>query len=1608
MEIAISIAGKIAEYTVAPVGRQLGYLFHYTSNVDNLKTQMQDLKDARERLQHRVEEEINNCQEIENDVRNWLSSVEQISEKVDTFLNQEDHAKVACFSCGSVFHLVTRHQLSRKAKKVAIVVLAISEKNKFGSIPISYCPQTESSFQITKGYETFESRKGILKDIMVAVRDANRSRIGLYGMGGIGKTMLAKEIARRAEEEKLFSKVVMTTISQTPNIEEIQQEIAEMLDIKKFGEIESTSKRAYRLRQRLKQETSIMLILDDVWKELDLEVIGIPDECKMLLTSRSLDVLCSSMDIVESNNFSIKALDSRESISMFKKIIGEKVEKPDYNDLAHKIVGECAGLPIAIATVARALKYKKNLEPWADALQRLQSSNFTGIDGMHDKVYASIRLSYDFLGSREDEAKSLLLLCALHKEDQEIMVDNLIRYSMGWDLLQDVKEMKQAKNRVNSLVDKLKSRCLLLDGESKNYVKMHDVIRDVCISIAKEDEHCMNNITSANVDEEFNIHERHKGSKVISCLEYDLDKLPEKLECPRLELLLLSGKPLKSISDYFFEQTRQLNVLSMSGSNLRLLPSSFHLLQNLQTLCLRGSSLRDIGVIGDLKNLKVLDLSWSGSIKRLPKDISELRRLQLLDLRGCWSLKVIEPNVISNLTKIEELYMPHTFTEWETEEGTMKERRNVSLIEIKSLQRLKILCLSIPSESVLPKGLFTEKLERYRISIGGKYALHYFENEISRWLRLNLSQISEIIAFGLESLMKRSEYLSLERLMDVNNVAPCLDKDGFPRLKHLILIQLTSLEKICHGKLPLSSFNELRKVEVRFCGKLKILFPFSVAKLLHEIIVEKCEMMEGIVSRGGENEGDDEAAHDIDESLQLRSLSLHSLPNIVQFYCSKLKTSGESSVHDYSKPLFSETVSLSNLEELTMSRMNIERIWPDQPLSSFDLQNLTSLTVENCNKIKYLFCFAMAERFVNLKKLKVHDCVAMKNILKSRKLQEERSSLENKSLFTNLEILRLSKLRVFETFCSEDSCIKEVSLDNDEEKIVPKQHLFNGMVSLLILNTLFLRKLSVETLWPDQQHLSSPYLQNLTYLNVKSCNRIKYMFCFAMAEMLVNLKNLRIEDCVAMECILKGRKLREERSSLEIVWLLGLPVYKTFWLEDSCIKQVSVGDNEGKIVPKQHLFNGMIAFSNLKWLGVWNCNNIKYLLSSTMARSLVQLETLQVLRCKNIEEVIVNDEELGGGGSKSIIFEKLESLELCYLPNVIKFCEGDCIECPLLSTLEMYDCPNLKQFISKSMGTRACTESEEMGMVALHKQSIFKDKVIFPNLKTLRTNWSEAIKEIFETMSSQSSSTISTFPNLYELDVNYISYDKPIALYVKSFLHKYHNIHTLGLRGSFVDGQQQRQPGDELINNTSLMRLSIDSAYKLNHLFGDPEYAQPSHTILFQNLKYLTITECNRLTYLFSSSTAATLVQLKYMSISNCRRMREVINTDYYNDEKCQIEAETEHHHFVFQRLETLDLEDLPSLESFYSGNKVMSFPNLEELTVRGCPDMMSFSHGIISTSPCFNTIKIINGMPNWAGDVNTTVRKHWEDNSNLGLRRLFSHEMDDDEDDDQHCQGNA
>ena len=937
--IATSVIAKAAEYTVKPVCRQLGYLFYYKSNVDSLQIQIEELGNSRDRLQHRVDEARRKGEAIEADVENWLSKVDGIKQESEDFLGNDDHARTRCSSSGSFPNMVSRHQLSRKAKKMVQVVMSeILKAEKFEKV--SYCPPIEYSVE-NRGYEAFDSRLKTLRLIMEALKGNNVRMIGIYGMGGIGKTVLAKEVARKAKEEKIFNKVAITTISQTPNIECIQQDIAEQVGLEEFSKIKSEVVRAGRLRHGLSQEKNILIVLDDLWSELDLSAVGIDfvdyqKGCKILLTSRFLNVVQDSMGA--EMNIEIKVLSDTESMDLFKKNIGASIENICFQPLAKDIVKECAGLPIAISTVAHALK-NKSLLMWEDALVQLQRCAPTNIEGMHQKVYSSIKMSYNFLEG--GEAKSLLLLSSLHKEDANIEVENLMIYGVGWGLFQEVYTIEEARNRVCTLVSKLKACCLLLEGDGYGMVKMHDVIRDVMMSIASE-ERRMHIIENVNKFEELLTKKRLDVSIAISLFASRTNMFPKRLECPQLEMFLSFNTDYNlHIVDQYFEQKKELKVLHLHRTHLESLPTSFCSLQNLQALSLHRCSVGDISLIGEIELLKILDLRWS-DVEELPKQIGKLTHLQLLNLGFCKYLKVIQPGVISSLTRLEELNMKQVPLKWD-EKGVNGERCNTSLIELKILPQLTTLYISVQNADIMPKDLFvSDRLKRYEISIGETSDLpsgRYNEFSNLNRLHLNLSESNMLGTYGLKMIVKKSEVLHLYGFAGVKNIVYQLDKEGFHQLKsfgfesndeiecvveqihpysafqnleRLCLVKLMNLEKICDGKLSAESFGKLRFITVRNCDRLKNLFSSSVARRFEKIEVIECKTMREIVTPDTEDgaHASDDNATTIIEFPQLRSLTLKDLPEFIQFFRSglDLETANTTSSSDSPLPLFSKTV----------------------------------------------------------------------------------------------------------------------------------------------------------------------------------------------------------------------------------------------------------------------------------------------------------------------------------------------------------------------------------------------------------------------------------------------------------------------------------------------------------------------------------------------------------------------------------------------------------------------------------------------------------------------------------------------------------------------------
>ncbi|KAF2287597.1 hypothetical protein GH714_001452 [Hevea brasiliensis] len=300
----------IKEYVLAPIKRHIGYAFTFKSKVKILKDQVGELTTEREDLQLDVDQAIGRGDEIKPGVKKWLTDAKLAIEQAENIITTEDQAR---------------------------------EKYCYGFIPNS-----KKRYQLGKNAEKHDR--------------------GVWD-GCVGKTTLAKEIHRQAIEDNSFDLVVMATVSQSPDIDEIQKKIADVMEVKL--EEGSRDGKAWRLHQVLMKKNKILVILDDVWEEFSLKTVGIPSvtdhkSCKIFLTSRNRDALSHTMGT--ERIFGLQVLSEDEAQSLFQQEVGN-IESVELQSMATEIAKKCGGLPLSIVTVAKRLKNRKSYE-WNVAMQK--------------------------------------------------------------------------------------------------------------------------------------------------------------------------------------------------------------------------------------------------------------------------------------------------------------------------------------------------------------------------------------------------------------------------------------------------------------------------------------------------------------------------------------------------------------------------------------------------------------------------------------------------------------------------------------------------------------------------------------------------------------------------------------------------------------------------------------------------------------------------------------------------------------------------------------------------------------------------------------------------------------------------------------------------------------------------------------------------------------------------------------------------------------------------------------------------------------------------------------------------------------------------------------
>ncbi|CAN6721751.1 unnamed protein product [Malus baccata var. baccata] len=1093
VSLIVGIAGIVDKYAVKPAIRQVGYLTHCKSKLEKLQTQVNDLSAAREGLALEVVRAEEKGEKIRTGVQNWLDEVVEITEKANELWNPDTQAKMSCLR-GVCPNPVHRYKLGRRSTKLEQAVVKLYAKKDFASVSDNVRPQ-EVPVVSEKHYEAFYSRTLTVKKIMDELRIPNTDLILVYGIGGVGKTTLVEEVLRQAVKEKLFADAVMVTSVQNPDLEGIQKEIAIKLGME-VKESETMSVRAPRLCDRVKDK-KVLVILDNILESIDLQSVGLPclPNCRILLTSRTRKLLSSEKR--SQKDFELQVLNEEDAWRLFETKAGDVVKNPDIRTVATDVAKKCRGWPLLVVTVASSLRNRRTLPVWSDALRYLEV--FDNEYSAEQEAYPALEWSYSQLD--DQRLKPLFLICGIlvHLGGSYTSLTSLLKYTFGLGLFKkNIDSVEHAQNSLHSWIEELKDSCLLLDSEDNTSITMHDLLRDVAISIASKDQRALTRADGDDLKEWPNNKEFSENCTRIALSCKNIPRLPEVLKCQQLELFILEGKG-HEIPGNFFEEMKELKVMDLTKARISSLPPSLHLLQNLRTLCLDQCVLGDVALVGQLSQLEILSFMYS-KFKELPEEIGKLTRLRLLDLSGCSELEVISPNVISRLTSLEDLRMKESFNGW-VPEGVSGERSNASLSELKDLPHLAALSIHVPDAGSIPTDLFTDKLKRYQILIGtSSWEWNGVDETLNTWewngvdetlntLMLKLPTGCELDR-GLEMLLKRScEDLYLEGSEGADNVVYHSGSEDFQKLKHLhvtgnaqfthiiteevVLPNLTSLvvadcdrltfvlsssmarnlvqlQKLeitgCESMEEIVSTKEYgeEKTDVMFC-KLQHLELFHLPKLsrfcsgscnvqfpsLESLRLEGCKELKGFVfDRKLETEEvyflfDDKVGFPKLEKLSIRELSIsttvwhnkldpdsfYKLREVVVDHCGRLISIITPSIAGRLNALRSLWISGCNRLEVVFEIKET----PDTSTTQLKMsgcENLDSVTIGWCEKLKYMFPCSVARGLQQLRVLRVTSCKGMEEIVSN----EAGLEMMPKFVFpkaTNIEFINLDQLKSF-------------------------------------------------------------------------------------------------------------------------------------------------------------------------------------------------------------------------------------------------------------------------------------------------------------------------------------------------------------------------------------------------------------------------------------------------------------------------------------------------------------------------------------------------------------------------------------------------------------------
>ncbi|XP_054779312.1 LOW QUALITY PROTEIN: probable disease resistance protein At1g61300 [Prosopis cineraria] len=697
--------------------RKLGEELNSLRNASNqLNSMYLDVKMKVETAQQDPDPELM----VLNVVKDWMGKVEDLLEEVQTILHEGDQAMQSkCFGGRCPKNCRARYKLYKVVTKKLNDVNDIISKGQFSVVAEKFAHDRFDELPVDKavGIEsTFEELRSCFEDNQVGI-------IGLYGMGGVGKTTLLRKFNNEVLSTKKQSVIIWVVASKDADLVKIQEDIWKKLHVLDDNWDNNTVEGRALLLYNILKKKNFVLLLDDVWKRIDLLKLGVPSPnnykyCKILFTTRSKKV-CSLMG--GQRHIKVSCLTPDKAFELFKEKVDETtLEHPHILHLAKQVVEECKGLPLALCTVGRAMANVVTPNEWNRAVDILKSypSRFSGIV---EEVYHLLEFSYDRLPNNAH--KSCFCYCSLFPEDHSIEKKELILLWIAEGFLAEFDgDIHEARKQGEDIISSLLYACLLENGDRENTIKMHDVVRDMALWVAcdhgKKITFFVKDGSTTTGLEAYN-HAKLKEIERLSLWSWSgkILNFSQKLLCPNLITMLIRGPLIERFPTEVFVLSSTIRVLDLSyNRGITNLPPT----------------------IGDFINLEHMNLSYT-SIKKVPEELKNLKKLTHL-LLNCIRGFEFPREIISNLSSLQVFSM---FTyRTDIDYGV-----DLWLDELEGLDHLQAIHIYITRLSSIQKILISSKLQRCMCHLDVYYesdtsSIHELLSSLRKMEHLETLQVS--------------------------------------------------------------------------------------------------------------------------------------------------------------------------------------------------------------------------------------------------------------------------------------------------------------------------------------------------------------------------------------------------------------------------------------------------------------------------------------------------------------------------------------------------------------------------------------------------------------------------------------------------------------------------------------------------------------------------------------------------------------------------------------------------------------------------------------------------------------------------------------------------